>query len=317
MPPSKRTDRTAVETEPGMPLQSPPKSAERRHGSFKQEDDTTKELFGHTTAKRVNTDMVITAALKKQYPNLELLVAPAISLDLLGYARRTGSASYTPIVDPSADLPASLQWHQYIPPARRLDGALGGLGERVLFGKYLYKWKNDDFIVYLVDGRDGTAAYPMLLNYYILTTSKTKAQQLMLEVGRWGSDLHEEVWVFDGGFWQKSAELFDSVRNASWDSVILDEDMKKALVEDHLSFFSSRETYAQLQVPWKRGVIYYGPPGNGKTISIKAMMHTLYSLESPIPTLYVRSLVSVGAISLVSFYCSKLLIGMLSIVPRT
>lgn len=36
----------------------------------------------------------------------------------------------------------------------------------------------------------------------------------------------------------------------------------------------------------------YRPPGNGKTISIKATMHTLYSRPDPIPTLYVRSLTS-------------------------
>ena len=34
------------------------------------------------------------------------------------------------------------------------------------------------------------------------------------------------------------------------------------------------------------------PPGNGKTVSIKATMHTLYSRPEPIPTLYVRSLTS-------------------------
>ena len=36
----------------------------------------------------------------------------------------------------------------------------------------------------------------------------------------------------------------------------------------------------------------YHPPGNGKTISIKATMHALSHLPTPIPTLYVRSLSS-------------------------
>jgi SpoVK/Ycf46/Vps4 family AAA+-type ATPase len=100
--------------------------------------------------------------------------------------------------------------------------------------------------------------------------------------------------VFDGGFWQKSQELYESVKKASWGDVILDEGMKKSLIGDHMTFFRSRESYSRLKVPWKRGIIYYGPPGNGKTISIKAMMNMLMKEERPIPTLYVRSLVSVS-----------------------
>ena len=72
--------------------------------------------------------------------------------------------------------------------------------------------------------------------------------------------------------------------------VILDEDQKKAMINDVKTFFNSRDSYEKLRVPWKRGVIYHGPPGNGKTISIKAMMHMLYARKEAIPTLYVRSL---------------------------
>jgi len=42
-------------------------------------------------------------------------------------------------------------------------------------------------------------------------------------------------------------------------------------------------------VPWKRGLIFYGPAGNGKTISIKALMHTLAERKHSIPTLYVKT----------------------------
>lgn len=279
----------------------PPGSAPREHHHQQHsEDATTKAFFKHTSGRRTDTDALITAALKKQYPGLEIVVTPAGLCNLLAFAR-TGNASYETIKDSTSGLPDSLQWDLYIPPARRLDGALGGLGEMTQFGKYLYKWKDLDFIVYLVDGRDGQQPYPAVTNYYILTPDKSKAQQLILEAGRWNSDLHDEVWVFDGGYWQKSKDLYDSVRNATWDSVILSPEMKESIIEDHLSFFSSRETYQHLKVPWKRGIIYYGPPGNGKTISIKAMMHTLYNQKpTPVPTLYVRSLFSVGAISVVS-----------------
>ncbi|KAH8674182.1 P-loop containing nucleoside triphosphate hydrolase protein [Xylariales sp. PMI_506] len=256
-------------------------------------DSIAQKFFEHSSAQRTNTDALIVSTIKKIYPNLELVITPAMFCDLLGYAR-AGFATYTPVDNNVGNTPASLQWTQYIPPTRRLDGALGGLGQRDLFGKYLYRWRDTEFVVYVVDGRDGTAYYPNVLNYYILGPSKQVAESLILSAGRWGADLHDEVWVFDGGMWQKSRELFESVRGASWDAVILDEGMKRDIIDDHLDFFGSRETYRQLRVPWKRGIIYYGPPGNGKTISIKAMMHTLYNLDPAVPTLYVRTLVSYG-----------------------
>lgn len=92
---------------------------------------------------------------------------------------------------------------------------------------------------------------------------------------------------------------------AEWANVILAPEMKRALIDDHLAFFAARDTYARLRVPWKRGVIYHGPPGNGKTISIKATMHMLYDLATPVPTLYVRSLSSVRDIAAVSLVAAS------------
>lgn len=251
----------------------------------------TEAYFNHSSAKRVNTDTVIVRALQQEYPNLELLIAPEATSNLLAYAS-AGHASFSVIEDVGHSLPSLVSWKVYLPPARRIDGGTGILADRIVFGKFAYKWRDSEFIVYRIDGRDGLASYPQITNYYILTTDRHKAEALCVAAGQWSNELHGEIWVFDGGYWQKSADLYQSVMKASWDSVILDEGMKKAIINDHLSFFDSRETYDNLKVPWKRGIIYYGPPGNGKTISIKAMMHTLYSRKDPIPTLYVRTLTS-------------------------
>lgn len=64
--------------------------------------------------------------------------------------------------------------------------------------------------------------------------------------------------------------------------------MKKELTSVANKFFNSKDIYGDLGVPWKRGLLFHGPPGNGKTISIRALMNSLYSRKSPIPTLYVR-----------------------------
>ncbi|KAK1752006.1 putative ATPase [Echria macrotheca] len=257
-------------------------------------DPTTRAFFTHSAARRVNTDCVIASTLTREYPDLKLVIAPTSNVDLLGYAaagHATATRLNTNAGIESPLLPPSLVWKSYVPPARRIDGNPGALGQAVIFAKYLYKWNSTELILYLVDGRDGDEGYPQVRNNYLLAAHEAQADALVMEAGRWTNELHDEFWVYDAGAWQKSAELFQNVMKASWDAVILDEDMKKAIIKDHRSFFDSREAYDSLKVPWKRGLIYYGPPGNGKTISIKATMHMLYE-QKKIPSLYVRNFVS-------------------------
>lgn len=70
--------------------------------------------------------------------------------------------------------------------------------------------------------------------------------------------------------------------------MVLDAEFKNALQHDYRSFFKSKKTYERLNVPWKRGIIFLGPPGNGKTISLKAIMHEIE--DDGIPALYVKTL---------------------------
>ncbi|KAI1496902.1 ATPase [Biscogniauxia marginata] len=266
-------------------------SAVGNESELRSHDDTTQAFFDHSTAKRINTDTLIAKTLATQYPNLELIIVPLGNNNLLAYAA-AGFATFEAVEETDNALPTPLSWTMYRPPARRIDGNVGALGEKLNFGKFIYRWKGEEFILYVVDTRDGDMYYSAAINQYLLTTERQKADALLLEAGRWAFELHGEIFVFDQGYWQKNAELYQSIMKASWENVILDADMKESIIQDHLSFFDSRDTYQRLQVPWKRGIIYHGPPGNGKTISIKAMMHTLYTRKEPIPTLYVRSLTS-------------------------
>jgi len=266
-----------------------------------QEDMAALSFFDHSSGKRINTDVVLIEAIRSQYPNLDLTVAPQGRLNLLAYAS-AGFAKVTPLEDSVTDpvYGPGVKWRSYAPPSHRLDPSPGYMVERVIFGKYMYKWKDQEAILYIAEGRDGGSYYPSPTLHYVLSNASHKVDELIKDATKWGSELHNEVWVFDGGYWQKSAELYHSVQKSTWDSVILDEDMKKALIADVENFFDGRQTYEDLKVPWKRGVIYYGPPGNGKTISIKAMMHSLYQRGKEgdsrlaVPTLYVRTLTSFG-----------------------
>ena len=84
-------------------------------------------------------------------------------------------------------------------------------------------------------------------------------------------------------------------RKASWSDVILDAELKRQLQKEYQSFFASERIYKDLGVPWKRGIIFLGPPGNGKTISLKAIMK-----DSGVPTLYAKTFHSGSYLSLSS-----------------
>jgi len=272
-------------------------------------DSTTAAFFAHGTASRVHTDGIIASSLRKQYPQMHLTIANSGEIDLLAFAA-AGHASYTQLVgreDDTATVPDDLKKTHYIPPPRNLDdgsgsrGPQGFLWETTEYGKYLYVFEGVEFILYIVSGRDGVMPYTYDYTYILSFPSPGSphppsyaADRLLLAAGQWATQLRNEIWVFDQGYWQRSAELFESVRHASWDDVILDPEMKRQVINDCLGFFNGRDTYKKLKVPWKRGVIFYGPPGNGKTVSVKAMMRSLWDRkEGKIPSLYVRSLRSV------------------------
>jgi transitional endoplasmic reticulum ATPase len=108
------------------------------------------------------------------------------------------------------------------------------------------------------------------------------------EVSSWSLTLRGEIWSFNSpGEWLKDKALYQSIQTARWADIILDEGMKRTVKEDVEGFFKKQHVYRDLGVPWKRGAIFKGPAGNGKTISLKALMRD--TLREGIPTLYVRT----------------------------
>ncbi|KAI4108958.1 MAG: hypothetical protein LQ339_002077 [Xanthoria mediterranea] len=247
------------------------------------------DLRRHYGAIRHSTELAITNSLRSRYPDCSTTVTPAT----------TGVLSFAMAGQAEAELDTTMHeysaWRVHSPVTDR-SGQEGTMADGVFFGKYDYRWKNLDFIVYSATWRENGCMHK---NEYILFKKaddvivgghSKRTDELIAAASQWSEDLHDEVWVFDQEHWSKDSELWKSVQDSTWDDVIPDETMKKTLVEDVEGFFDRKDDYKQFGVPWKRGIIFHGIPGNGKTISIKALVHFLSSRSDPVPTLYVKSL---------------------------
>jgi transitional endoplasmic reticulum ATPase len=217
--------------------------------------------------------------------------------DFLSFAK-TGHAKSELIIQSEKDGPEMVDAKRsFERPSRLVAGASGSLSDAVFFGRFRYTWNEKEFLIY--QGTWNLTCIGMEEKVFYVLAPRLEAtisgghcsstDALLLAVGKWTSVPHEEIYVFDQTYWQKSAELWKSIKGSSWDDVILEPKMKSNLIEDVQGFFDSRALYQQFAVPWKRGVILHGVPGNGKTISIKALINYLAGRDDPIPALYVKS----------------------------
>jgi ATPase family associated with various cellular activities (AAA) len=123
-----------------------------------------------------------------------------------------------------------------------------------------------------------------LRHHWIIADTRVMAEDFLRAVCDWSTEVRAEILVFDGGYWYKDPELFDAIKSASFDNLILPAALKREIQDDFANFFASREVYERYRIPWKRGVLLIGPPGNGKTHTVKALIN-----QTKQPCLYVKS----------------------------
>lgn len=121
-------------------------------------------------------------------------------------------------------------------------------------------------------------------HYWLLAETETTARDFFAAVCKWNTEIRSEVLVFDNGFWHKDERLFQDIKNATFDNLILSGNLKQEIRDDLAQFFGARALYEEHDIPWKRGILFVGPPGNGKTHTVKALLNSL-----EYPCLYVKS----------------------------
>jgi transitional endoplasmic reticulum ATPase len=246
----------------------------------------------HGSRIRVNSEVALQAALRDVHRPDHVTWVKAENCDILGFAEAghakarisDGDDTYTLI-------------RKYQIPARSLDDPEGSVDDRVLFAQWEYEWHGRSVTCYKFRWVDKAWA-PREYYAFVTDTSNvvanhcTYTEDLMKACGAWTQELHDEVYVYEDGDWEKNKTLFKAVSKSSWDDVIIDPAMKKDIIKDVESFFGSRSTYSQYNISWKRGIILHGPPGCGKTISIKALMNSVR--QRKVANLYVKSFKASG-----------------------
>lgn len=74
-----------------------------------------------------------------------------------------------------------------------------------------------------------------------------------------------EVYVVGG-------ESYSYTKDHSWSDLFLPDDLKKDIIDSVEGFLASKKVYEQAKIPWKRGILFFGEPGNGKSSLIKTIM---------------------------------------------
>ncbi len=121
--------------------------------------------------------------------------------------------------------------------------------------------------------------------WYVVAEEREVAAAFTSAVCELCNQPRRAVLAFRGGCWQADREIYATIQKASFDDLVLAGDMAREIQEDFSSFLGAKEEYARYGVPWKRGVLFLGPPGNGKTHCLRAVIRML-----DVPCLYVQSL---------------------------
>lgn len=142
-------------------------------------------------------------------------------------------------------------------------------------------WQANRLNLVLMSWQEGSCR---VKHYWILADEEEVAKNFFTAVAEWNSQIRSEILVFEHGYWSKEPDLFESIKNADFDNLILAGTLKSEIQSDIINFFNRSDLYQKYKLPHKRGLLFIGFPGNGKTHTVKSVVNLMEK-----PCLYVRN----------------------------
>lgn len=165
--------------------------------------------------------------------------------------------------------------HSYMKKARRIT--VSEKREQAQFapapGWHFLWWHRRPIILVRIrnesTGDNAARSYRESWSISILGSSK-RANEFIEECRRAShkeKDDFIKVRESEDGYWECSSKR----RKRSLESVILPLNVKETLVNDIRKFIDDKHWYEEMCIPWRRGYLLYGTPGNGKSSLITAI----------------------------------------------
>jgi hypothetical protein len=133
-------------------------------------------------------------------------------------------------------------------------------------------WEGEQLFVLITHWPDQTGPY----HYFILARTLETAEAFHAAVCAWNTPIPDDyILVFDVNGWTRDDTLLAAIQRSTLDTLVLRGTLKRDILADLTSFFAARDTYDEYGVPWKRGILFIGPPGNGKTYAVKGLINAL------------------------------------------
>lgn len=146
------------------------------------------------------------------------------------------------------------------------------------FGLNVLRWNKKIIWVWRWKSENGMASVPIeTLTFHIVNGKRTDLDQILSEADTlWKNSrgYHNKVYklkvAFDDVFWNRVNPKLRSL-----ESVILPEGVMEGILKDIENFLQKESTYDSLGVPYRRGYMFSGVPGSGKTSTIAALANAL------------------------------------------